>query len=381
MFFRPVILEIPHFASLRNCEREIIVLRSDNEEKGTEHTGATMDDGVREALGDTFDSEGNEFERIIQNIYEIFLGLENTEELNSRRIIRIITNDFPRCVALITRLHQEPHFIDEKGGLLTSTIIPNVQAQIPEKALKKRIRVSLHVLPSVPQLLQRAYGTRVNVSSVVTVELRRQKFHKPITITILLPTNVSKPSHEKHAQQHENVYSSDSQTLRLLCRITGSTHAAQFDDFAGHTPLTFSNDCATTTVSARFWLIDPHEIHRESIPVPYTLRFVVFAKRNDLNESLARVFCITDDKENKTLQMQEHFIGIEKSEEVEVVTGNTIYLNLQSTNLQIITKSNEQVTFTFRAFRENRLPYVIRIHDQQQEPSERLIFSKDNGNY
>ena len=41
--------------------------------------------------------------------------------------------------------------------------------------------------------------------------------------------------------------------LRLLCSITGGTHAAQFDDITGHTPLTFSNDCATftTTVSAR----------------------------------------------------------------------------------------------------------------------------------
>jgi len=108
-------------------------------------------------------------------------------------------------------------------------------------------------------------------------------------------------------------------------------------------------------------------------------RFVVFAKRNDPNESLVRVFCITDDKENKTLEMQEHFIEIAKSKEVEVVNGNTIYLDLQSNNLQTITKTNEQLTFPFRAFRENRLPCVVRIRDQQQEPTGRLIFSKDNG--
>jgi hypothetical protein len=108
-------------------------------------------------------------------------------------------------------------------------------------------------------------------------------------------------------------------------------------------------------------------------------RFVVFAKRNDPNECLARIFCITDDKENKTLEMQEHFIEIAKSKEVEVVNGNTIYLDLQSTNLQTITKTNEQLTFTFRAFRENRLPCVIRIRDQQQESTGRLIFSKDYG--
>ena len=178
------------------------------------------------------------------------------EELNSRRITRIITDDFPRFFALITRLRQESYFIDEQGGLLTSTIIPNVQAHIPEKALQKRIRIAIHVLPIPSQLLQRSYGTRVNVSPIVTVEPRRRKFHKPITLTIPLPTKsipTTKQSHQRESQQHGNTYTSDSQTLRLLCSITGSTHAAQFDDITGHTPLTFSNDCATftTTVSAR----------------------------------------------------------------------------------------------------------------------------------
>ena len=61
--FRPVILEIPHFASLRNREREIIVLRSDNGEKWTEHTGPTTDEGVREILGDVVESEGKIFQK------------------------------------------------------------------------------------------------------------------------------------------------------------------------------------------------------------------------------------------------------------------------------------------------------------------------------
>lgn len=138
--------------------------------------------------------------------------------------------------------------------MLTSSIIPACQARIPEKALQKRIRVSLHVLPVSSQLIQRVYGSRVNVSPVVTVEPRRRKFHKPITITVPLPSKGSKLSNAKDGQQHGNAYTSDSQTLRLLCSITGGTHAAQFDDITGHTPLTFSNDCATftTTVSARY---------------------------------------------------------------------------------------------------------------------------------
>ncbi|CAF2975896.1 unnamed protein product, partial [Rotaria socialis] len=377
-FLGPVILEIPHFASLRNHEREIIVLRSDNGEKWTEHASPTTDDAVRDILGDTVDTE----------------ELENLEELHSRRITRIITNDFPRFFALITRSRQEAIFIDEQGGLLTSTIIPKVQAHVPEKALQKRIRISLHVLPIPSQLIQRSYGTRVNVSPIVTVEPRRRKFHKPITLTIPLPTKATPPTkqaHHRETQQQAAAYTSDSQTLRLLCSITGGTHPAQFDDITGHTPLTFSNDCATftTTVSARFWLIDAqgvsdvlklaHDVYREATSVPYMSRFVVFAKRNDPNESLVRVFCITDDKENKTLEMQEHFIEIAKSKEVEVINGNTIYLDLQSNNLQAIVKTNEQLTFTFRAFRENRLPCIVRIRDYQQDATGRLIFSKDNG--
>ncbi len=68
IFFRPVILEIPHFASLRNREREIVVLRSDNGEKWTEHTGPITDEAVREVLGDTVDSEGKTF----YYLFEIF---------------------------------------------------------------------------------------------------------------------------------------------------------------------------------------------------------------------------------------------------------------------------------------------------------------------
>ena len=120
-----------------------------------------------------------------------------------------------------------------------------------KKLYKNVFEYHLHVLPISSQLLQRSYGTRVNVSPVVTVEPRRRKFHKPITITIPLPTKITKQT--QHKDSHGNAYTSDSQTLRLLCSITGGTHPAQFDDITGHTPLTFSNDCATftTTVSAR----------------------------------------------------------------------------------------------------------------------------------
>lgn len=47
-------------------------------------------------------------------------------------------------------------------------------------------------------------------------------------------------------------------------------------------------------------------------------KFVVFAKRVDPLEARLRVFCMTDDKEDKTLEHQEHFTEVAKSRDVEV---------------------------------------------------------------
>ena len=47
-------------------------------------------------------------------------------------------------------------------------------------------------------------------------------------------------------------------------------------------------------------------------------RFVVFAKRIHPLEARLRVFCMTDDKEDKTLEHQEHFTEVAKSRDVEV---------------------------------------------------------------
>lgn len=47
-------------------------------------------------------------------------------------------------------------------------------------------------------------------------------------------------------------------------------------------------------------------------------RFVIFAKRVDVLEARLRVFCMTDDKEDKTLEHQEHFTEVAKSRDVEV---------------------------------------------------------------
>lgn len=57
-FLGPVIMEVPHFASLRGKEREIVILRSDNGETWREHTIENSDEIISEVLNDCFEPEG-----------------------------------------------------------------------------------------------------------------------------------------------------------------------------------------------------------------------------------------------------------------------------------------------------------------------------------
>ena len=49
-YYRNIVLEVPHFASLRGKEREIKILRSDNGEKWEEHNVIATDEAVNKAL-------------------------------------------------------------------------------------------------------------------------------------------------------------------------------------------------------------------------------------------------------------------------------------------------------------------------------------------
>jgi len=80
--------------------------------------------------------------------------------------------------------------------------------------------------------------------------------------------------------------------------------------------------------ASRFWLMDCQnvgeaskmatDLYREAILVPFMSKFVVFAKRHEPTEARLRVFCMTDDKVDKTLESQERFKEIARSRDVEV---------------------------------------------------------------
>ncbi|XP_038126940.1 ankyrin-2 [Cyprinodon tularosa] len=220
-------------------------------------------------------------------------------------------------------IKQDSHLIGPDGGVLSSTLVPQVQAVFPEGALTKKIRVGLQAQPIDEELVKKILGNKATFSPIVTLEPRRRKFHKPITMTIPIPktSNTDGPN---------AVFSGETPTLRLLCSITGGTTPAQWEDITGSTPLTFVNQCVsfTTNVSARFWLIDCRQIqesvnfgtqlYRELICVPYMAKFVIFAKTLDPIEARLRCFCMTDDKMDKTLEQQENFTEVARSRDVEI---------------------------------------------------------------
>lgn len=110
--------------------------------------------------------------------------------------------------------------------------------------------------------------------------------------------------------------------------------------------------------------------------MPFMANFVVFAKRIDPMEARLRVFCMTDDREDKTLEQQEHFSEVAKSRDVEVLEGKAQFVEMAG-NLIPVTKSGEQLQICFKAFRENRLPFSVRVKDQHADNVGRALFMRE----
>ncbi|XP_050453725.1 ankyrin-2-like isoform X1 [Cataglyphis hispanica] len=358
-FLGPVLIDIPNFASVSGKEREIIILRSENGETWKEHDNSADNDDT-----------------LLNTPYDPQMSASH-----SGRITRIITTDFPQYFAIVTRIKQEVHVIGAEGGILISSVASHVQAVFPAGALTKKIKVGLqaHVIPA--ELTAKLLGNCVAVSPVITIEPRRRKFHKPITLTIPVPQAANKGM--------INQYGGETPTLRLLCSIAGGTNESQWEDVTGSTPLTFMNDRVsfTTTVSARFWLMDCRnigavpkmatELYMESLHVPYITNFIIYSKRMDVLEATLRILCMTDGKEGMhTLERQEEFTEIVKSRDVEALDGKDLYIEF-SGNLVPVTKSGVQLKFTFKAFRQNRLSFHVKVKDPLLDPVARMLFMRE----
>ncbi|XP_047228050.1 ankyrin-1-like [Girardinichthys multiradiatus] len=359
-FLGPVIVEIPHFASLARGDRELVVLRSENGSVWKEH---------RNRYGDEV------LETILNGMDE---DLESQEELEKKRIRRIISTDFPLYFAVVSRIQQESDLIGPEGGRLTSKLVPHVEAIFPETAVTKRVRLGLQAQPIPDELLTRQLGNQATFSPVVTIEPRRRKFHRPIGLRIPLP-----PSWRESPR---DAGEGDTTSLRLLCSVIGGTAPAQWEDITGTTKLMYANNCAsfTTNVSARFWLADcprtaeavtfANLLYKELMAVPYMAKFVIFAKMNEVREGRLRCYCMTDDKMDKTLELHENFTEVARSRDIELMEGIPLHLEC-SGNLVPIRKATQQPrSFSFQAFRDNRLPVSVKVRDSNKEATGFLSF-------
>lgn len=86
---------------------------------------------------------------------------------------------------------------------------------------------------------------------------------------------------------------------------------------------------------------------------------------------------MTDDREEKTLEGQEHFTEVAKSRDVEVLEGKQQWVEMAG-NLAPVTKSGEQLRLKFIAFKENRLPFLVRLRDPNADAVGRIIFMRDS---
>ncbi|NXX27420.1 ANK1 protein, partial [Nicator chloris] len=358
-FLSPVIVEIPHFASHGRGDRELVVLRSENGSVWKEHRNRYEESYMGQLLNG-MDEE-----------------LESQEELDKKRICRIITTDFPLYFVVMSRICQDCDMIGPEGGCLKSTLVPMVQATFPDTAVTKKVRLALQAQPVPDELVTKLLGNQATFSPIVTVEPRRRKFHRPIGLRIPLP-----PSWKDNPRDSGE---GDTTSLRLLCSVIGGTAQAQWEDITGTTKLVYENECAnfTTNISCRFWLADcPRTaeavhfatmLYKELTAVPYMAKFVVFAKMNDAREGRLRCYCMTDDKVDKTLEQHENFTEVARSRDIEVVEGMPLHVEL-SGNLVPVKKATQPRTFLFQSFRENRLVIPIKVRDSSREASGSLSF-------
>ncbi|KAH8865544.1 Ankyrin-3 [Schistosoma japonicum] len=389
-FALPILIEVPHIASIRGREREIIVIRSETGNSWKEHTLVATEQAVNDSMSEAFDSS------------------DLNASIFNKHIHRILTYDFPQYFALVSRFRQERVFIGSDGGLIISTVVPQVQAVFPPGSLQKRVKVGLQVQPISDDIISRVAGNHVCVSPVVSIEPRRRKFHKPITLTIPLPRQSAKTSSDTIGSLSK---------VRLLCSLSSGKNAVVWEDITNSTPMTHHKDCIsfTTTVSARLWLVDcltgnsvtdiATRIYNESIEPPIYGRFVIYARYSidvDIEEKLktsmiitrniqdmkrrfllprrcaseyAHIRCsfLTDDNVDKSLGCLEHYNQVAISPLVEIQQNKPIWIEVIG-NLVPVLRSGEQLNFTVRPFYENRVTFPVRLRDVlDHEPDAKAV--------
>lgn len=162
-FLGPVLLEVPHFASLRNKQREITILRSDTGQVWREHLpdqhgqaderliSAILDSSSAAATSQPVDYEtapnDTDNEYADSSLIDNKENGDNQNQTGATRLTRIVTDEFPKYFAIISRVRQQVASVGPEGSTVSSNQVPKVQAIFTEGALTKRIKIGLQVRP------------------------------------------------------------------------------------------------------------------------------------------------------------------------------------------------------------------------------------------
>jgi len=109
------------------------------------------------------------------------------------------------------------------------------------------------------------------------------------------------------------------------------------------------------------------DLYSELVAVPFMSKFVVFAKRDDVSSAKLRLFCMTDDRIEKTLEGQEHFIEVARSRDIEV---NSVLFAYVSAQCGVVVRCTRLVSGWVTVCGAGHLfPYVTSHPDQLSHPS------------
>ena len=206
-----------------------------------------------------------------------------TNEEVGDNVHRIITSDFPRFFALVSRPKVEYGLVGPSGGLLSVNALgQEAVATFPEQALVKTIKVALQALPVDNDMALLISANRLRAGPVLTVEPRRRKFHKLINLTLPSPAGSDK----------EN-------GLRLLYSLTEGNSKAEWEDLTDSVDFNVTESGSVsfmTNVSARFWVVQvlsqddvglveqlASDVYKEAIKVPYLATFAISTVDNDFD--------------------------------------------------------------------------------------------------
>lgn len=352
-FLSPVLLEIPHFTAISDA-REITVLRSETGKKWNVHLNTSNNSNISTFM------EAN---------------INNNNNTNFNNITTITTLKLPQYFAIISRPRQETITVGSEGGVINSQKLHQVQCLFPSRSLTKQISIGLSVF-SIPECFTKDITQQSGaISPVITVEPRRRKFHKPITITIPVPETRSPNLNAQYSGGGNNVKHLRDDPhieteLALLCSMSGSGSRTVWEDVTLSTPLSFSNNCVqfTTVVSAQFWLLRvpawmasdklsiADRIFRSGMRVPYLVQLWIYWREvEDGPEIELRAVLVTEGERvtDNTLEEKENFTLLGKSEELSVLDRSEVVLQL-SGNISISHESSYAQKLIFRPFMENR---------------------------